>query len=146
MNPVRLQSPAQLFARRYVRFVAACSFAVVALLVGNSSVEASCGDYLHGPMTAHGDFSTGNSRALSVDEFQISNERPACPCQGLTCKRGPTKSPLPTAGIQVEYKDRWLEGWLIELTLVDESPEYARHSEVAVLPLFAFRLDRPPKA
>lgn len=148
MNPVRSQFAARFHSRGYAKIVALCGLVIAALLTGNSSAEATCGDYLHGQMSNHDSAATGIAAAYDLDpaKFQITADRSSCPCKGIACKRGPTKSPLPTSVIQFEHKDQWMEGALLKLTLNLQSPQYPRRSELFQPPMIAYRLDRPPKA
>ena len=125
-----------------------CSFvAVLGLLSFNPScVEATCGDYLtHGQ--DHSGLNTLNNLFESV---QVDNRLPGKnsdrrPCHGPSCQQGPLEHPFSTPVVSVEFQDRW---WWTSNSAV-QSPETASFlaplSEPMVLPMVAYRLDRPPK-
>jgi len=108
------------------------AFGLVALSA--STAEATCGDYLdHQGMADH-------------DQSHMPNDQHRTPCHGPTCQKGPVHPPLPTPVVSVEPQDRW--GWTANVVLptLEQSSSLVHLCEPVVLPMIAFRLDRPPKA
>jgi hypothetical protein len=156
LSPVQFSQSPQQSSRRCLPFVAACSVVVAALVTGASNAHATCGDYLYGHQSMQAsivfsdDVNSTLHRSTSdenpVTEDGLTTDRFRCPCRGLACKKAPVKSPLPTSGVPVQLKDQFLEEWVFELALLRQISEFPRQSEFVDLPMFVFRMDRPPKA
>jgi hypothetical protein len=134
-------------ARRLALVV--CSFvAGLGLFSFNPSrVEATCGDYLaHGQN--HAQFSLIEEGLIGpgmVDDHPMGQVPRRVPCHGPTCQQAPIQHPLSIPIVNFESQDRWW--WTASNSM--SSPEQvsflAPVSEPVVLPMIAFRLDRPPK-
>ena len=128
--------------RRMPRFVLSLwSFAAIIgfVALSPSKVEATCGDYLSHHGMAHDQIALPGGEPTENVPFRS-------PCHGPSCQQGPLHHPLSTPVVSAEPQDRW--GWMAVVTVsIPERISFLAHlCESLALPMFTFRLERPPKA
>lgn len=114
-----------------------------AVLVMETESRATCGDYL----TSHGKIGPRWEGSVEHSVPPISSHGAIphrSPCRGPSCQQGPMEAPSPSV-VSLQIQDEWISivrfvdqrGALLGLLM--------SRDESLILPLIAFRLERPPK-
>ena len=140
--------------RRFPVALLTLAVGLVSLLLTASRVEATCGDYF-----AHGS-AMGDDHLMTFDRFSHlrvtkrvsdvhnTNGEPRphrLPCHGLSCQQAPMPLPVAPLVVSFEPKDWWVCTASVEDSSADQASFLLASSETLLLPMIAFRLDRPPK-
>ena len=140
--------------RRFLVALLTLAVGLVSLALSASRAEATCGDYF-----AHGS-AMGDDHLMTFDRFSHlrvtkrvgavhnTNGEPQPhrhPCRGLSCHQAPMPLPVAPLVVSFESQDWWVCTASVEDSSADQASFLIASHETFLLPMIAFRLDRPPK-